>query len=200
MGPSPKLTQPKSPFIQEEGAVVNPFRKLAALGAAFAATLTLVSASTPGVSAAGLPNCAQTGVAPCFETVWAGGSPHYMTFAKLNFPLTTSAPTGNFYVVAPQTSVPQGTVPFLHDHVVANAPAHNSGSYEVHVHGYLVFCSAQGFSTGACEPEAGNMPLAKTVNGQMLNTVEAVESAANAGNLQLLDTNAVLIGTINSSR
>src|ERR671922_3041908 len=98
---------------------MNPFRKFAAVAGVIAATLTLVSASAPGVSAAGLPNCAETGVAPCFETVWAGGSQHYMTFANLNFPVTTSAPTGAFYVVAPQTGVPQGTVPFLHDHVVA---------------------------------------------------------------------------------
>ena len=179
---------------------MNPFRKLAAVGAAFAATLTLVSASTPVVNAAGLPNCNQSGAPPCFETVWAGGSQHYMTFANLTFPLTTSAPTGPFYVVAPQTSVPQGTVPFLHDHIVADVPAHNGGSYTVHVHGFLVFCSAQGFSTGACQPEGGDTPLAKTVNGQMLTTVEAVESNVDAGFLQLLDTNAVLIGTINPSR
>ena len=179
---------------------MNPFRKLAAVAGAFAATLTLVSASAPAVSAAGLPNCNQSGVTPCYETVWAGGSQHYMTFANLTFPLTTSAPTGAFFVVAPQTSVPQGTVPFLHDHVVADVPAQNKGSYTVHYHGFLVFCSAQGFSTGACQPEGGNTPLARTVNDQMLTTVEAIESNVDAGLLQLLDTNAVLIGTINSSR
>jgi hypothetical protein len=188
------------PFIEEEGAEVNPFPKLARVAAAFAASLTFVSATTAVASAAGLPNCAQTGVAPCFETVWTGGSQHYMTFANLAFPLTTSAPTGAFYVVAPQTSVPQGTVPFLHDHIVVASPAQNGGTYTVHSHGFLVFCSAQGFSTGACQPEGGDTPLAKTVNGQMLTTVEAVESNVDAGLLQLLDTNAVLIGTINSSR
>jgi hypothetical protein len=123
-----------------------------------------------------------------------------MTFASLTFPLTTSAPTGAFFVVAPQTSVPQGTVPFLHDHIVADVPAQNGGSYTVHAHAYLVFCSAQGMSSGACVPAEGAMPLAKSVNGQMLTTVGAVESNADAGFLQLVDTNAVLIGTINSSR
>jgi hypothetical protein len=34
----------------------------------------------------------------------------------------------------------------------------------------------------------------------MLTTVEAVESNVNAGLLQLLDTHAVLLGTINPSR
>ena len=34
----------------------------------------------------------------------------------------------------------------------------------------------------------------------MLTTVEAVESSVNAGFLPLLDTHAVLLGTINASR
>ena len=180
--------------------MLNQFRKVAAVAAAFAAALTVFSISAPVAGAAGLPNCNQSGAAPCFETVWAGGSQHYMTFSNLNFPLTTGAPTGSFYIVAPQTSVPQGTVPFLHDHIAGIPPAHNGGSYVVHLHGYVVFCSARGFSTGACVPEGGDMPLARTVNGQMLTTAEAVESAADSGNLYLLDTNAVLIGTINPSR
>ncbi len=184
----------------------TPIARFAAAAGLFATTLTLFSASAsastsgPAAGTAGLPNCNQSGAAPCFETVWAGGSPHYMTFANLNFPLGTSAPTGNFYVVAPQTSVPQGTVPFLHDHVVADIPAQNGGNYAVHLHGYLVFCSAQGSFTGACVPEQGAMPLAQTVDGQKLTTVEAVEAKANAGFLQLLDTNSVLIGTINAAK
>jgi hypothetical protein len=44
------------------------------------------------------------------------------------------------------------------------------------------------------------MPLAQTVDGQKLTTVEAVEAKANAGFLQLLDTNSVLIGTINAAK
>ena len=180
--------------------------RFAAAAGVLAATLTLFSASAsastsgPAAGAVGLPNCNQSGATPCFETVWAGGSPHYMTFSDLNFPLATGAPTGSFYVVAPQTGLPQGTVPFLHDHIVPLVPAHSGGNYSVHLHGYLIFCSAQGFLTGACIPEQGAMPLAQTVNGQTLTTTEAVESGAAAGLLQLLDTNAVLIGTINTSR
>jgi hypothetical protein len=43
----------------------------------------------------------------------------------------------------------------------------------------------------------GTLPLAKTVNGQMLTSVESIESAANSGLITLLDTGAVLVGTIN---
>jgi hypothetical protein len=76
---------------------------------------------------------------------------------------------GNFYVLAPQTDTPQGTVPFLHDHVVATAPAQNQGEYRVILHGYFVFCSAQGLASGACVPTMtaiegfGTVPFAETV-------------------------------------
>jgi hypothetical protein len=42
----------------------------------------------------------------------------------------------------------------------------------------------------------GTVPVATTPNGQMLTSVEAIESAANAGLITLLDTGAVLVGTI----
>ena len=46
-------------------------------------------------------------------------------------------------------------------------------------------------------PPGTTIPFAKTVNGQMLTSVEAIESAANAGLLMLVDTGAVLVATIN---
>jgi hypothetical protein len=190
----------KSPFINRKESNMNPIRRLAVGAGLFVATLTLALAPMQAVHAAGLPNCAQSGAAPCFETVWAAGVPSKMTFANLNFPLTTRAPTDNFYVVAPQTGTPQGTVPFLHYHVVGDHPQQNLGDYSVHYRGFLVFCGAQGISTGACVPEDGSMPLAKTVNGQMLTSVGAIESAADSRILILVDTHAVLVATINAGK
>jgi hypothetical protein len=46
-------------------------------------------------------------------------------------------------------------------------------------------------------PGFGSVPFARTVNGQMLTSADAIESAANAGLLTLFDTGGVFVGTIN---
>jgi hypothetical protein len=173
------------------------------------AALTLILAAVPPVHATGAGFCGDvTPLRPraaCTEMVWANGVQYSMTFANTQFPLTTNAPTDNFYVIAPQTSTPQGPpTPFPHDHVVGDVPPQNHGDYNVHYHGFLVFCSAQGISSGGCVPTMtstpfGVVPLAKTVNGQMLTSVEPIESPANSGLITLFDTGADLIGTINPS-
>jgi hypothetical protein len=108
-----------------------------------------------------------------------------MAFFDLD--VQTNPPTHNFYVVAPQTDTPQGTAPFLHDHVVGD----DDGIYW---HGFFVVCSAQGISSGACVTPAaqGDLPLAGTVNGRKLTTAEHIESAADSGLVVLVDTGAVL--------
>ena len=174
------------------------------------AVLPLVLPAAPPVHAAGLRNCADlTGSAAgrvgCYEMVWADGVQVRMTFSNLDFPSTTGAPTGNFYVLAPQTDTLQGWVPFPHDHVVGGVPSHNHGDYTVHWHGYFVFCSADGIASGACVPAMteipgfGTVPFARTVNGQMLTSTQAIESAADAGLLTLIDTGGYLVGTINAN-
>jgi len=155
------------------------------------AALTLVLPAALPVHAEGLRNCADvagttTNPVACYEMVWANGVQVRMTFSNLQFPPTTNAPMGNFYVLAPQTATLQGWVPFPHDHVVGDAPAQNHGGYTVHYHGYFVFCSEQGMTTGACVssmttiPGFGSVPFARAVNGQMLTSAGAIESAANA--------------------
>ncbi len=172
------------------------------------AALTLVLAAASPVQAAGLKNCNDNGgIAPCFEMVWANGVQLKMTFVNLN-PKPTNAPTDNFYVTAPQTGTPQGLVPFLHDHVIGDVPRQNHGDDRddngVRYHGFFVLCSAQGISSGGCVPTMtsipglGTIPLAKTVNGQMLTSVGPIESPANSGLLTLFDTGGVFIATINS--
>ena len=170
------------------------------------AALALVLPAATAVQAAGLRNCVDvTGPAACYEIVWANGVQHRMTFSNQHF---SGAPaSGNldpFYVLAPQTGTPQGTAPFLHDHVVGDTPSQNHGDYSVKLHSFFVFCSAQGLA-GGCVPTwtpiqgFGTVPFARTVNGQMLTTVEPIESAANAGLVTLFDTGGVIVGTISGN-
>ena len=86
-------------------------------------------------------------------------------------------------------------MPFFHDHVT-------SDTNNPHYHGFLVFCSAQGISSGACVPTMTNIgggivPFATTVNGQMLTSVGPIESAANSGLVILVDTGATFIAHLN---
>ena len=48
-------------------------------------------------------------------------------------------------------------------------------------------------------PGFGTVPFARTVNGQMLTSAQAIESAADAGLLTLIDTGGYLVGTINAN-
>jgi hypothetical protein len=179
----------------------------AALTVVLAAASPVPAAASP-VQAAGLKNCNDSGaIVPCFEMVWSDGVQLKMTFVNLN-PKPSNAPTVNFYVLAPQTGTPQGRVPFLHDHVIGDVPPQHDDrdgrDGRVRYHGFFVLCSAQGISSGGCVPTMtsipplGTIPLAKTVNGQMLTSDDPIESPANSGLLTLFDTGGVLIATIKS--
>jgi hypothetical protein len=141
------------------------------------------------------------------EMVWVNGAQVRMTFPQSGnqFPATPNAKVDNFYVMAPQTGTPQFPLPFPHDHVVGVSPPQNHGDLSVFWHGFLVLCSAQGITSGGCVPTVtstpfGTIPLAKTVNGQMLTSVDPIESPANSGLLVLFDTGVVFLGTINSGK
>ncbi len=170
------------------------------------AALMLVWTSAPLAHDAPLPNCNVSETTPCFEKVWVDGAQLKMTFIDLN-PQQASASDVNFYVVAPQTGTPQGgPVPFFHDHVTDETRSEearheeNNRDFNRHYHGFLVFCSAQGISSGACVPtmtaSPQGIPLAKTVNGQRLTSVDRIESAANSGAVILVDTGAVFIASL----
>jgi hypothetical protein len=128
-----------------------------------------------------------------------------MRFVNFN-PKPSNARTHNFYVIAPQTDTSQGRVPFLHDHVIGDGRSRNHGddrgNDRVRYHAFFVLCSAQGISSGGCVPTmtsipgVGTIPLAKTVNGQMLTSVDPIESPANSALLTLFDTGGVFIATI----
>jgi len=169
------------------------------------AALALAVAAAPPVQAAGLRKCADVigSRVACYETVWANGVPHRMTFANQQFTgAPASATLDPFYVLAPQTATPQGTAPFPHDHVVGDVPPQNHGDYSVQLHAYFVLCSAPGLASGGCVPTMtaipglGTLPFARTVNGQLLTAVAPIEAAANAGLLTLFDTGGVIVGAI----
>jgi hypothetical protein len=181
----------------------------------FIATLSLAAVAlafvaAPSAGAAGLRNCVevtgpQSGIVGCYEHVWADGVEYRMTFSNTRFTGATPKELDPFYVLAPQTDTPQGWPPntFLHDHVVRGVPSQNHGAYSVQLQGYFVLCSGQGIVTGACVPSwtsAGGdpLPFAQTVNSQPLISTDAIESAATAGDLALINLGpgAVLVGTL----
>ena len=108
------------------------------------------------------------------------------------------------YVLGPQTGTAQGQTPgFFHDHVITTAP--REGGFTPLMHGYLVICSPQGISTGACTynvetpPGGVPLPLTQSVTGYDLTFAADIQAAANAGLVILVDTGAVLIGTAGPS-
>lgn len=185
----------------------------------FIATMAVAAAafgvaSASPVDAADLRNCVditglQSGRVGCYEIVWADGVEVRMTFSNTRFAGATPRDLDAFYVLAPQTDTPQGWPPntFLHDHVVRDVPAGNSGDYTVRLQGFFVLCSGEGIVSGACVPSwtsgAGPTPLpfAVTVNGQPLTSAGAIESAAAAGLVALvnLGPGAVIVGTISGN-
>jgi hypothetical protein len=182
------------------------------LAAAALAGMTYAAATTATADAAGLRNCVeipnppQSGRVGCYELVWSDGAEYRMVFSNQHFRGATPKELDPFYVLAPQTDAPQGYPPntFPHDHVVRAIPAGNHGTYSTKLQGFFVVCSAEGLTSEACVPawtsvgSPNPLPLATTVNGQPLTSTEAIESAADAGLVTLLNLGptAVLVGTI----
>jgi hypothetical protein len=176
------------------------------------ATVAFAVAAAPAANAAGLRNCVeipdppQSGRVGCYELVWADDVEYRMTFSNQGFDGATPRELDPFYVLAPQTSSPQGYPPntFPHDHVVREIPAQNHGSYSVKLQGFFVVCSGEGILSGACVPTwtsvggPNPLPLATTVNGQPLTSADAIESAAAAGLVVPINLGpgAVIVGTI----
>jgi hypothetical protein len=142
----------------------------------------------------------------CYEPVWVNGQQIIMTFPQDGVPVhkVPSAKQQPFYVLAPQTGTAQGQTPgFFHDHVIATAPS--EGGFTPFMHGYLVICSPEGISTGACTfnletpPGGAPLPLTKSVTGYDLTFAADIQAAANAGLVVLVDTGAVFIGTAGPS-
>jgi len=157
----------------------------------------------------GLTNCtevtgSQVNRVGCYELVWVEGAEASMTFSNVQF--RGNVPSDNlgvFYVIGPQDDTPQSEeASFVHDHTVGGTPRENHGTYSVHLHTFFAMCSAEGISSGACVPTfselpgLGVIPLATTVNGQLLTSVEVIEEAARAGTVTLVDAGQVIVGTI----
>jgi hypothetical protein len=179
------------------------------------AGLALVAVGAAGsAQAAGLRNCTEISGgwlrSGCWEDVWAGGAEYRMTFATgccSQFKGKDPGDLDAFYVMAPQDDTPQSlAASFRHDHVVRDIPGRSHGDYSVRLHGYFVVCSEAGIASGACvfemnSPAPGfTLPFAKTVNGQALTSVEPLEAAVDGGLITLVDTGAVIVGSINPTK
>lgn len=179
--------------------------------AATAIVVTAIGLSAQPAQAGGLRNCVdiagpQSGRVGCYELVWADGVQYRMTFSNQAFAGAIPQDLDPFYVLAPQTGAPQGYPPntFPHDHVVRAIPAGNDGTYSTKLQGYFVFCSGQGLVSGACVATWTSVggpdpvPFATTVNGEALTSTAAIEAAADAGLVALvnLGPTAVIVGSI----
>ena len=179
------------------------------------AGMVIIAVGAAGsAQAGGLRNCTEISGgwlrSGCWEDVWAGGAEYRMTFATgccSQFKGKGPDDLDAFYVMAPQDHTPQSlAASFRHDHVVRDIPTQGHGAYSVRLHGYFVVCSAAGIANGACvfelnSPQPGfTLPFAKTVNGQALTSVEPLEAAVDAGLITLVDTGAVIVGSINQNK
>jgi len=189
-------------------------RMVTVLVTTMALTVVALGSAAPAVGAAGLRNCVditgpQSGRVGCYELVWVNGSQHRMTFSNTSFQGATPKELDAFYVVAPQTDTPQGAPPntFPHDHVVRDVPAQNHGNYSVQLQGFFVLCSGQGLVSGACVPSWTSvggpdpLPFATTVKDKPLTSAGAIESAAAAGLVALINLGpgAVIVGSISGN-
>ena len=185
-----------------------------ALTLAAIATLSLGAAAQAALADGGLRNCVEitgpnSGRVGCYELVWADGVQYRMTFSNTSFSGATPHDLDPFYVLAPQSASPQGYPPntFPHDHVVRSIPAGNHGTYSVRLQGFFVLCSGQGIVSGACVPawtSVGGpdpLPFATTVDGHALTSTGAIEAAATAGDLALINLgpNAVIVGSASAT-
>ena len=80
------------------------------------AVMAIGVATALPADAAGLRNCvdipsSQAGRVGCYELVWADGVQHRMTFSNQGFDGATPKALDPFYVLAPQTDMPQGAPP-----------------------------------------------------------------------------------------
>ena len=185
---------------------------MAFAGLAFVAVGAAGSAGS--AQAAGLRNCTEMSSShprsACWEDVWAGGAEYRMVFATgccSQFKGKVPEGLDAFYVMAPQDDTPQSlAASFRHDHVVRDLPKQNHGTYSTKLRGFFVVCSESGIASGACvfelnSPAPGlTLPFAKTVDGQALTSVEPLEAAVDAGLITLVDTGAVIVGTINQNK
>ncbi len=192
------MTEPISTKVVSVGTTRSRMTTGARIAAVALAAMALLFPTASPAQAAGLINCVPLsltgGSGACWESVWVNGVERRMVFPQeaKEFPGTINSDrVGSFYVTAPQTATPQGALPFQHDHTVTNTNF-------TKLRGFLVFCSEAGITSGTCETATPSFPLARTVNGQALKSAEAIEAAANAGLVTLLDTGATFVATVTS--
>jgi len=100
----------------------------------------------------------------------------------------------DLYIVAPQTATPQGSssepIGVVHDHVLS-IPEDAGGQYTAIWDVVIVFCNPHSSvcvaGSASCPVFAHGLCLAKTVNGQALTSDGAIDAAAAAGAVILVE-------------
>ncbi len=126
------------------------------------------------------------------ELAWGDGQLWYMVHGPTNPSAAISH--RDLYIVAPQTSVPQGSalepIGVVHDHVLS-IPSDGQGQYTAIWDVVVVFCNPHSSAcvpgTASCPTFAHGLCLAKTVSGQPLTSEAAVQTAAAAGAVILVE-------------
>ena len=167
--------------------------------------ISMFVSAVPAAHAAPVNCVDRTHQGACWEFVWVDGVEVRMTFSQAGDPLPTipNARVQNFYVIAAQTATPQGFVPPIHDHTIQAAPG--DPGWTPFMHGYFVICSAEGLASRDCVAVStdfgfGPLPLAQSVNGELLTSAETIKAGIDAGLLVAFDTGAVFVGTISPAR
>jgi hypothetical protein len=167
--------------------------------------ISMFVSAVPAAQAAPVNCLHRTHQGACYELVWVHGVEVRMTFPQAGDPLPTipNAKVQNFYVIAAQTDTPQGYVPPIHDHTIQAAPG--DPGWTPFMHGYFVVCTAEGLTSDDCvavdtDFGFGPLPLAQSVNGELLTSAETIEAGIKAGLLALVDTGAVFVGTVRRAR
>ena len=126
------------------------------------------------------------------ELAWGDGQVWLMVHGPTNPSAALSH--RDLYLVAPQTDVPQGSasepVGVAHDHVLS-IPSDGHGEYTAIWDVVIVFCNPHSSAcvptTSSCPSFAHGLCLAKTVNGQALTSDAAIDGAAGAGAVILVE-------------
>lgn len=117
----------------------------------------------------------------------------------------SAIPAEPLYIVAPQTSTPQAPADnnhlpgVAHDHVIS-VPLGNRGAYNANWHVYVVLCTPAAIIAGACVPDfetfpgpngpgtGPSLPLAQTINGEMITADSVILSGLSSDVVVLHDT------------
>ncbi|HYM40831.1 MAG TPA: hypothetical protein VEY12_11955 [Thermoplasmata archaeon] len=135
------------------------------------------------------------------EEAWGDGQVWLMIHGPTN--PSNAISHRDLYLVAPQTATPQGSanepIGVVHDHVLS-MPSDGHGEYTANWDVVIAFCnphsSACVVGSESCPSFANGLCLAKSVNGQALTSVAAIEAAASVHDVILVEPGGSFVCTV----